>query len=149
MKLTRFDFVLNHRDNIFVRTLLLSDSVQVRWLMALASAAWARDMIFDGHTVFSRDYYLLMAEFAPPLWWGFAYLLHAVGAAWRIWDGTHREVAALLINGWGLTVWGLAIYFQILHAGRWIPTLGADGAAFVMLLLAFVTSGWNTDSQTA
>ena len=137
----------SEHSSLLFRILFLADSVQIRFLMCVASFGWALPLFTDAGFI-ERPYYAEMHAFAPAWVWGVGFLLHALGAAWRIRDRKERVAAALVINGLGFVVWALNCYSQIVGAGHWPPSATADLAATFMLGCAFASSGWNRSSTS-
>lgn len=131
-----------------IKTLFYSDDVRIRYLMAFASLAWGLELMLGPDTL-DRPYFAVMRALSPWWLWCVAFMLHGVGALWRIFERKERRNWALAVNGLGLVVWSASTGAQNMIAGRFVPSSALEIFGCVFLFLTFVSSGWGSKSTTA
>ena len=69
----------------------------------------------------------------PWKWWGTCWAVYAVAQGWRILDGVHRQGWAMVVNGFGVFMFGMVAY--VVTAARW-PYLTLSIPQIVLALAA-------------
>ncbi len=128
-------------------TLLYADDVKIRWLMAVASLTWGFELLLIPGTL-ERPFYVVMKGMAPAWVWAALFMVHGVGAIWRIYERKERERWAMFINGLGVAVWVANTVAQNIGAGRFVVTTSLEFIACAFLLGTFVSTGWTSKSTT-
>lgn len=129
------------------RTLLHSDDVKIRWLMAFASLGWSTILWLPSHT-FDRPAYSLM-RWLPAWGWASLFFMHGAGAIWRILETKKRENWALWINGIGFATWTASTLLLNMQLGTVAAGTLLEAFACLFLLQIWIGTGFIERSTTA
>lgn len=132
---------------VFMKTVVFSDDVKIRWLMGLASLGWAFELWLEPEFL-DRKFFSVMKATLSPNVWAILFFIHGAGAVWRIFERKERKGWALFINGLGVAVWVASTVAQNLVGGMTVPTSALETFACVFLFITFVSTGFITKSTT-
>lgn len=143
-----FPLDLNYIRLVLRKTLVSSDDVRIRWMMGLASIAWALTLWTQPHFL-DRRFFEIMRAMMPAWGWGLCFFAHGAGAMWRIFERRERIAWGLVVNGWGVAVWVAATVAQDIVGGWDVPSSTLEVFGCLFLLGSMVTTGSASKSTTA
>lgn len=112
-----------HMRNVGLVLLLTSGPI-VRFVLGLASALWAVELVIEPN-IFDRVNYRALQELGHAMsldnlqaqtLLAELLMLHAIGVAWRFADRRPCRLCGLIVNGWGFALWTaivLSIYLSL------------------------------------
>lgn len=86
-------------------TLIVGSGPFVRCALGLASYIWAIELFVSNGEVFDRPNYYLLATVTNETILGIAFLIHALGVTWRLYDRRPCTLCGLVINIYGFLLW--------------------------------------------
>lgn len=135
----------------FWELVLHSDTTPTKFFLAIASTLWMLGLIVPGDTM-TRPVYQSMAELAPEWAWALAWAVYSAAMYWRVFANGGRWRIALVINLYGVALWGytsFSILFTLTYpypAGT-APDFACLAAAFWVFVRTHVhpLGGWRGD----
>ena len=159
---SRLRVALRHAWRLTGEILFFADTSTLRWRMAAASIAYAAGLLIDANA-FSRPAFRLMRTMAewvlswvhldgvvpPHIAWAVAFLVYAVGALWRIYEGKPRWLVALVVNSLGFGLWTGSTLLTTIALHHWFtPTMALGWVMSLMLLVVLWRTALNDEATS-